>query len=301
MTGHPRHSILIGIFAVAFMLVSGAGWQLLNRAGAIGGLRAFDIALFRYAIPGLILLPILLKNGLFPKGRNPWLVALMVVGGGLPFGLTIMVGVHFAPAAHLGAISPGVTPLFIAILAALVLGERFSALRLGGFAVIVVGVALVMRQAFETTWPGAWRGDLLFLLAGLLWAFYTIIVRKLGLAPWHMVAITSFWSGIGALGLWLAFGTRDFSTLPLPGLALQIIWQGAIAGLLAMYAFAISVRHLGATNTGLTGALLPGMVAIGGYLFLGEPVATLTVAGIVLISVGMVLASGALDKKREPA
>jgi drug/metabolite transporter (DMT)-like permease len=53
--------------------------------------------------------------------------------------------------------------------------------------------------------------------------------------------------------------------------------------------------------TGGLRAFVPGMVAIGGFLFLGEPVASLTIAGIVLISGGMVLASGALGKKAAPA
>lgn len=293
-----RPSLTIGIAATLFAVAAGTGWQLLNRAGAIGGLGPLDLALFRYCIPALLLLPLLMREGLFPPGKSRVQMLVMVIGGGLPFGLLMMAGAQFAPAAHMGAIAPGATPVMVALLAALVLGERISRMRIVGFAIIIAGVALIMRQAFEATWPGAWRGDLLFLAAALLWAFYTIAVRQLGLSPWHMVAISSFWSGIAAAALWLAFGNHSLFALPLPTLALQIIWQGVIAGFLAMVAFGIAVKHLGATNTALSAALLPASVALGGFVLLGEAIEPIAMIGIALISVGIVAASGFLDKKR---
>ncbi|MCA0399861.1 MAG: DMT family transporter [Proteobacteria bacterium] len=297
MTQAVGRSLAIGIAASIFAVCTGTGWQVLIRAGVTSGLTPFDIALFRYGIPALLVLPILWRNGLLPEGSNPWLAGVLVAGSGLPFGLMVMSGATFAPVAHMGAIMPSSTPLMVAVMSVLLLGERLSRLRILGFLVVVAGIMMVVRQAFDVTWPGAWRGDLLFLGAAILWALSTIALRKLGLTPWHMVAVVSFWSGLGAIALWFANGAHDFSAVPRTALLLQLVWQGILAGFLAMYAYGLAVRHLGPTNATLWGAIMPGTVAFAGYVTLGEPVAMLTMAGIALTSLGMILASGALDRK----
>jgi hypothetical protein len=78
---------------------------------------AVDIAALRFGVAGVILLPILWRRGL-ALDRLGWLgFAALALGGGAPFVLLVGAGLHFAPAAHAGALFPGVMPLFVALLA----------------------------------------------------------------------------------------------------------------------------------------------------------------------------------------
>lgn len=89
----------------------------MTRLGVTTSLAAVDIAALRFGVAGVILLPILWRRGL-ALDRLGWLgFAALALGGGAPFVLLVGAGLHFAPAAHAGALFPGVMPLFVALLA----------------------------------------------------------------------------------------------------------------------------------------------------------------------------------------
>src|ERR1700722_1925755 len=72
--------------------------------------------------------------------RLGWLgVAAIVTGCGAPMVLLVNAGLLFAPAAHAGALFPGVMPLMVAILAAAILKEAFTAQKTIGLLLIVIG------------------------------------------------------------------------------------------------------------------------------------------------------------------
>ena len=72
--------------------------------------------------------------------RLGWLGLAALVLGGAPTVLLANCGLLFAPAAHAGALFPGVMPLMVAILAAAVLKEALTRQKRVGFALIVTGV-----------------------------------------------------------------------------------------------------------------------------------------------------------------
>ena len=126
---------LSGIAAVSIW----AGWIVAARFGVTTSLTPWDIAALRFSVAGMILMPVLVQKG-FALDRLGWtgLVAI-VVGGGAPMVLVANAGLLFAPAAHAGALFPGVMPLMVAILASIVLKEQFSAARRIGLLLILVG------------------------------------------------------------------------------------------------------------------------------------------------------------------
>lgn len=97
----------------------GASWLVLTRLGLQQTLNAYDLVAFRFGIPALILLPLIIRGAL--KGISPLAVFFMVVGAGVPYGLVLSVGLEFAPAAHGGAFNAGMVPLFTAVLSVLIL------------------------------------------------------------------------------------------------------------------------------------------------------------------------------------
>jgi drug/metabolite transporter (DMT)-like permease len=296
-------SIRVGVLAALAAALIGAGWQVASRLGATTTLAPVDLALLRYVVPALALSPVWLRRGLVPEGVPRTTVALMVLGAGFPFGLAGMTGASFAPAAHMGALLPGSMPLFVALLSALVLGERFGAMRAAGFALLVAGIACVAVPAALAAGAGgdtAWIGHLLFLSAAALWAVYTIAARRSGLGAWAATAMVSAWSAPMAAAAWLVSDGTRLLDAPAADVALQVAWQGLLAGVGGVAAYTLAVRHLGPSRASVSGAAVPVMSALGGAVVLGEAVEGWTAVGVAAAAAGVALASGALGS-RTPA
>lgn len=155
-------SAAAGIAAAFATVLIGAGWQVATRLGTTTTLQPLDLALMRYCEPAILLAPVWWRVRPVPPGIDRRVLVAMLIGGGLPFGLLGMAGSQFAPVAHMGALLPGSMPLFVALLAAIVLGERYSAARLAGFALILVGIAAIGGRDLLVRDDGAWRATCCF-------------------------------------------------------------------------------------------------------------------------------------------
>jgi drug/metabolite transporter (DMT)-like permease len=126
---------LYGLAAVSIW----SGWIVVARLGLKSSLTPWDIAALRFGGAGLLLLPYVVSRGL-ALDRLGWIgLAAIVLGGGAPV-LLANAGLMFAPAAHAGALFPGVMPLMVALLAAVILHEPFTAAKKIGFVLILCGV-----------------------------------------------------------------------------------------------------------------------------------------------------------------
>ncbi|MEP1538810.1 MAG: DMT family transporter [Paracoccaceae bacterium] len=282
-------SIRAGLAAWLITVIVGASWQLSTRFGVTTSLTPIDLALLRYVIPALVLFPILLRQGFGAKGNPIWILTLVVIGGGLPFGLLGMAGAQFAPASHMGALLPGSMPVFVAVLSVLVLGERFGLARIAGLGIIVFGVACVVGTTLSGSEGGSdvLVGDTLFIIAGMFWAIYTVAYRKSGLDPWHGAALICFWSCILVIPVWFIAPGTGLLDAPWPDIALQIVAQGILAGLIGLAAYGAAIRHLGASVAAVSGAVVPALTAAGGYFLLGEPLTWLTALGVTCVVGGI--------------
>src|SRR5215212_8862588 len=129
---------LYGLAAVSIW----SGWIVVARLGLRTSLTPWDIAALRFGVAGLLLLPYVARKGL-AFDRLGWAgLAAIVLGGAAPVFLANS-GLLFAPAAHAGALFPGVMPLMVALLAAALLGEEFTRAKKLGFALILPGVLAI--------------------------------------------------------------------------------------------------------------------------------------------------------------
>jgi drug/metabolite transporter (DMT)-like permease len=94
-------------------------------------------------------------------------VIAIIAGCGAPMVLLVNAGLLFAPAAHGGALYPGVMPLMVAMLAALILKEPISARKWCGLATIVLGAVSIVWGCGATEGTPQTIGHAMFLLAGL--------------------------------------------------------------------------------------------------------------------------------------
>jgi hypothetical protein len=104
--------------------------------------------------------PVLARSGLALDRLGRLGVAALILGGA-PTVLLASAGLLFAPAAHAGALFPGVMPLMTTILAALILNETFTPQKRVGFA--LMWAVLRHRLGAHRFWYAADVGHLLFL------------------------------------------------------------------------------------------------------------------------------------------
>ena len=88
----------------------------------------------------------------------------------------------------------------------------------------------------------------------------------------------------------------SFATANWGDIGIMVVIQGFIIGILATLSFSYAVKLLGAAESAAFGALTPVLTLLGGVIFLGESVGLLKVFGVILVAVGVFLASGILRK-----
>lgn len=288
----------IGIAAALTATAVWGSWIVITRFGVTHTLSPYDTAFLRFAIPAVILLPVLLREGLALRRIGPGRTILIAAGAGAPGFLCSTSGMQFAPAAHAGALLPGTMPLFVALLAALVWRERVGPSRVGGFVLIIAGVIAIGGYSVVASEAGEWRGHLLFVTAAFLWALYTVAYRSAGIGPFHAAALVNFWSIAGFAPVYLLALDSHLPEAPWAEIALQAVSQGVLSGIVAIIAYGAAVRRLGAARAAVFASLTPVIAALVAIAALGEVPDTATIFGIVAVSLGVALASGAIDAGR---
>lgn len=285
---HLTRGIVCAITAVSIW----AGWMVVARLGMTTHLTALDVTAIRFSVAGPILLPVLWRRGL-ALDRLGWLgFAALAVGGGAPTVLLASFGVSFAPAADGGALFPGAAPLFVSLLAALILRESFSPTRWIGLGLILTGVFALVGVAGLT--EGGFRsvGHLLFLSAAILWASYTVAMRRARLDGLHAAAIGAVMSLAVYLPIYVIGTGTALLTAPWLDIALQAIVQGVLTVVVSQYLYGRAVELLGASRAAAFAALAPAMAAVIAIPLLGEWPAAADWTAIVVISTGVYLAGG---------
>src|SRR5215212_5838279 len=127
---------------VALAAVWGASFLFFRMA--VPSIGAVWLAELRVAIAALAMLMYVIAAGVQLDVRTHWRAYFLmgVLNAALPWTLYAYAGLFLG--AGTMAILNATTPFFAAICAALWLGERFTARKLGGLALGVVGVALVV-------------------------------------------------------------------------------------------------------------------------------------------------------------
>jgi drug/metabolite transporter (DMT)-like permease len=242
----------------------------------------------------LILLPYLLKKGLAADRLGGWGLAAIMLGGGAPMVLLSYGGLLFAPAAHAASLYTALIPVYVAILAAIVLGEAFTVAKWIGLVLIVTGVLGIVWGAGGTIGSRQNIGHVLFVSAGMLWAGYTVAMRKAKLDGLHAAALAAVASLITYVPVYaIVFGTSLFN-VPWRDLALQAFVHGVLVAVISLLLYGRAISLLGASSGSAFAALAPAITAILAIPVLGEWPAASDWVAMVLISGGVYIASGGL-------
>lgn len=247
----------------------------------------------RYAVLTVINLAGLLYLGTWRIRKSDWPRFLLAgVLGMAGYNWFVNAGFELVPAG-IGTLVTMVEPLMIAILAALLLGERLTRH-------VLLGVTLAIAGAVVLFWPDLFttgahtisvRGVIYLVLCCMGWALYTIITKPLleRHDSFTVTAITMLVAAPIMIGM---------ASEPLPGLAARLSlrqWGEVLylvlgAGLAGTVMWNYGAKQLSSSAAGTFLYLIPVVAVAAGALVLDEVITLHVVAGGALMLAGVAAA-----------
>lgn len=277
------------MFGLLTALIWG-GWPVFSRFSLTRALNAYDIAVLRFTVAGVLLLPFWLKSLRGPL--KPGLIALMFLGAGTPYLVLSGFGLSIAPANHFGVITPSCMLTFSSLAAWWLLDDRPTPSRLIGWPLIIVGVTLVGLRGFSLGGGDVWVGDLIFVACGLLWATYTIAFKRTGMTGLQATAWVNITSMLALLPFYIGLDLGNLGNASVKEVISQGFFQGVLSAVVALYCYNKALEILGVSRGAVFAALVPGVALILGIPVLGEIPGWIEVSGLLLVTLGMLCVLG---------
>jgi drug/metabolite transporter (DMT)-like permease len=254
-------------------------------------LAPLPLLVLRVAVAGLILLPVavpVLRRAGRPDGARLAVAGLLGMVG---YNLPVTVGLQWLPAST-AALILATEPVWILVLSRVFVAEPVPRWSWAGAAVAVTGVAVLAGPEAFTAGSGSGgrflAGAGLVLLGTALFGAYTIVLRPLA-DGYGAVPAAAASTVLGAVPYVLFAGT--LASAPLGGLhpaawgELAFLAVGStVTGLLL---WSVAVTRAGPTRAGLLLYLEPLVGVAGAAVFLGEGLSPATLAGGLLIMLGV--------------
>lgn len=303
----------VGVLAAIVTVTIWTSFIVIARATAHRSLTPLDICLLRFTGAALVLLPwgawLVWRRakesvggvvppswlGLSPLGFR--LTALIGLVGGVAYACLAYSGFYFAPAAHASVLLPGTLPLSTTLMAVLILGDRVTRVRALGLGLIFLGDVMVggasLLQAWTEDGSQVWKGDLLFLSASTCWAVYSVLVRKHALQAVQAtiaISVFAFVTYVPVYALLTLSGAiaSRLASAPWGEIVFQMVFQGVGSVVISGISFTKMVQYFGPVRSTMITAVVPGLSALGAVMFLGEPLYWNLLAGLTLVTAGIV-------------
>lgn len=185
-------------------------------------------------------------------------------------------------------------PVLIAAAGALIFKDRLRAVQIGGLALSLIGVAIIILQGD----PGRLatltfnHGDMVMLLATVLWAAYTTLLRKRpAISTISFSGLTYLFAAVANAPL-AAFEYANGQYVVWSAATMAAIAYAAVmASVIGYFLYARGVDIMGATRAGAFVHLVPLFASIMALMFLGETPELYHALGFGLILAGVAMAS----------
>ena len=272
------------------------GGQPTVLKGLIEELAPILITFYRYVgISAILLIVLFIQNGtiVFPRGRQVLLLTAMGLSGITLNNILQFTGLQYSTAINCSLVS-ATTPALTAVLAAIFLQEKMTAIQWLGILLSFFGVlfllthgslAAIMLLTFN-------YGDILYFASQICWAAYSIMGRKImdELSP----MATTAWAGLaGAVltGLYAVWGGMDLMPGVTAGGATAMAYMTIGGGVLAMTWWNRGVKVVGPGQASLFFHVVPIAGMIFGVAFVGESLGWSEIVAAVWILSGVYLSS----------
>ncbi|MDR7075979.1 drug/metabolite transporter (DMT)-like permease [Neobacillus niacini] len=282
----------------AMMSISFWGVSFVSTKAVLGKLDPYSLLVIRFGIGALFLLLLLLlqrKRLLVSIKYVPHLMVLGILGVFVHQLLqaTALLTIDASSAGWLISLSP----IFTVILSILFLHEKMSFIRAAGMVLAITGVLLVTTakngQSFHVIMN---IGFLLMILSTLNWAVYSVLLKSLKI-PYPPIVVTFYLSFCGLI-LTTPFlirnrGWESLSLLTKSEWA-HLLFLGVFVSGIAYWYWAKALEVLEASKVSMFLYLEPVATLIAAVLLLQEKVYLLSVAGGIIIIIGVIIVNGQL-------
>ncbi|MDO5406295.1 MAG: DMT family transporter [Eubacteriales bacterium] len=195
-----------------------------------------------------------------------------------------------------------VAPFFTAILTHLFLKEedKLQPDFFIGFVVAMAGIFLISFNGASMKLNPV--GDLLALLAALVWACYSVLTKKISRYGYHTILTTRrvFFYGILFMipTLFLFDFRLELSRFAEPVYLFNIVYLGLGASALCFVTWNFAVKVLGAVKTSIYIYMVPVITVVTSVLILHERITVLAGVGTILTLVGLFLSESRVFQKK---
>ena len=252
---------------------------------------AVELAMMRFAGTALVFgvhLGLVLRSFPARSEIGPLLLLgfLAVPGNQLLF----LLGLNLSTPSH-AALCYALTPVAVALVERVARGVVHSTRTWIGIGIAIGGTAILLTRPGSGFAPSPLRGDLLLLLAMVSWALYTILCKRM--VERRGAVWTTGWSLVFGAGMALPFGVGALAHAPYShypfsvwfGLAYLVLGTSVLCYALWNYA----LGKLPTTRVAVFANLQPPTASLLSYLFFGERIGLLLVAGGTLVVGGVLL------------
>jgi drug/metabolite transporter (DMT)-like permease len=260
---------------------------------AAGAADPITIGAFRFGIGSLLLLPLALRH----RRRWPRLAEFRpIIGLGLLyfalFPILFNASLIYTTAVR-GSLALSTLPVLTMLVGAILRVEPLTPRKSTGVALATLGVAVALLANLAAAPDGAWRGDLLMAAAAFTMALYSIWSRPLA-QRYGTIVYTALAMTFGGIALvvvaWASGGlatTAIFDSYQWSAMAFLGVFGGAVTFLLWSYA----LERTTPTRVAISVAVNPIVSAVFGAHVLGEPITANVIAGLVLVAIGIAVAT----------
>lgn len=226
--------------------------------------------------------------------KQELLFALAGLSGVTLYQLTENIALTYTRASNVGLIV-SIAPFFTALLSQLFERgehrEKLSVPFVIGFVCAIAGIGLISFGGAEVQVDPV--GDLLALLAALLWACYSLLIKRvtgLGFSTVQYTRRVFFYGLLFMLPALLFMDVRlEFSRFLDPANIANLLFLGLCASALCFVTWHFAVNKLGVVTTSVYIYLVPVVTLIASAILLGEALTLWAVAGTALTLAGLFL------------
>ena len=279
------------VAAFAMILVWGISF-LNTRVLLDANLTPTQIFVARFSIAYFALLAVCRFKVRYTGWRDELLFVVCGVAGGSAYFIAENTALELTLISDV-AVLVSIAPLTTALMGAIFYrDERITWMSCLGMVIAFVGsVMLALKDGL--VWGDSVLGDLLAMLAALVWAFYSMALKRLN-RTYSTLFITRklfFYGVLSALPLLTLQDSKvEWETLKQPEVWGNLLYLGLICSMAAYFIWGITVKRIGAVRASNYFYLSPIISMIAAAIWFGERTNAIAYVGCVLILAGVIIA-----------
>ncbi len=294
--------------ALAFLAALLWSGNYIVARGFYAQISPVTLAFFRWFTATLLLFPFAYKQvkNHWKSAKRHWtLLCITAFIGVTLFNTFIYIAGRYSTAINLAILGTTIAPIFVLIFAGLFLKEKVSGYQVGGMAICIGGILLLITNGQLSNLKN-FRfspGDFWIVLAAFAFAIYTLLVRKKppSLSAVSYLFILFFLGTLFLLPAFIFDSRQGLTFIPSKQIIGVFLYLGAGASVGAFLAWNVAIQKIGAARTSLFSTLIPVFSSIEAVVFLGEESSWVLVVSLAVIVAGLLIATFKNLKKKKAA